>query len=262
MNKFEVVSRFTDKNIELPKRSTAYSAGYDLAVAEDIVIPPIMQLMDDLRNYNSGALTLAEMAAYTKRTGAKPTLVSTGLKCQIDEGWYLKLVVRSSLPLKHWLILANSEGVIDGDYYNNPDNEGEIFLQLINLSPFPIKLQKGDKIGQGIFVPWGVVENDLYGTGHRRTGGFGSTSEQTQPLTPIDPKELISNSNWADHTITLNDLLNKDYNWITSTSTFDDGTYTTATPNIIPGATISLNDTTSTATTDTEYEQLSFKDIT
>ena len=178
MNKFEIVSRWADKGLELPKRSTAHAAGYDLAVAEDITIPPYEKLQSEMRLLHSGAITLAEMADYTKKTKAKPTLVSTGLKCQIDEGWYLKLLVRSSLPLKHWLILANGEGVIDGDYYNNPDNEGEIFLQLINLSPFPIELKKGDKIGQAIFVPYGLAEGDKYGIGEDRKGGFGSTSDK------------------------------------------------------------------------------------
>ena len=176
MNKFEIVSRWADKDLELPKRSTSHAAGYDLAVAEDITIPPYEKLQSEMRLLHSGAITLAEMADYTKKTKAKPTLVSTGLKCQIDKGWYLKLLVRSSLPLKHWLILANGEGVIDGDYYNNPDNEGEIFLQLINLSPFPIELKKGDKIGQAIFVPYGLAEGDKYGNGGARKGGFGSTT--------------------------------------------------------------------------------------
>ena len=205
MNKFEIVSRWADKGLELPKRSTAHAAGYDLAVAEDITIPPYEKLQSEMRLLHSGSITLAEMADYTKKTKAKPTLVSTGLKCQIDEGWYLKLLVRSSLPLKHWLILANGEGVIDGDYYNNPDNEGEIFLQLINLSPFSIELKKGDKIGQAIFVPYGLAEGDKYGNGEARKGGFGSTSipnntiwvmdklvNDTEIVKPIEPKYITT----------------------------------------------------------------------
>ena len=53
------------------------------------------------------------MALLTKRAQAKPTLVSTGLKCQLDPGTYLELSVRSSSPLKYWLVLANSVGNID-----------------------------------------------------------------------------------------------------------------------------------------------------
>ena len=73
------------------------------------------------------------MAQYTKITRAKPTLVSTGMKCKLEDDEYLALYARSSTPLKYWLTLANSTGIIDADYYNNPDNEGEIFLQLVNL---------------------------------------------------------------------------------------------------------------------------------
>ena len=65
--------------------------------------------------------------------------------------------------------------IIDADYYNNPDNEGEIFLQLINLSPCDILLQKGDVIGQAIIKPYLTTEDDI--ASGDRIGGFGSTSE-------------------------------------------------------------------------------------
>ena len=217
MNKFEVVSKYKDRDIHLPKRSTGFSAGYDFEVAEDIVIPPLEHLMDELRTHWNGTITLDGMAQYTKRIGAKPTLVPTGIKAQIKPGQYLKLVVRSSLPLKHWLILANSEGIIDGDYYNNPDNEGEIFFQLINLSPFPILLKKGDKIGQGIFVSYDLVEGDMYGEGETRKGGFGSTSGyinapyvigDTETTIPIEPNYITTTNVEEDkyYQITLNDI--------------------------------------------------------
>ena len=118
--------------------------------------------------------TLDEIANITKTLKTKPTLVSTGMKCKLEPGTYLELSVRSSCPLKHWLILANSVGIIDADYYNNPDNEGEIFFQMINLSPFNIILRKGDIIGQGIIKPYLTTEDD--NASGQRTGGFGSTS--------------------------------------------------------------------------------------
>ena len=96
------------------------------------------------------------------------------MKCRLDKGTYLELAIRSSSPLKYWLILANSVGVIDEDYYNNPDNEGEIFFQIINLSPFPIKIQKGEIIGQGIIKPYLLTEDDA--AAGIRTGGLGSTT--------------------------------------------------------------------------------------
>ena len=65
--------------------------------------------------------------------------------------------------------------IIDADYCDNPDNEGEIFFQLINLSPFAIKLNRGDKIGQGIIKTYGITDDDS-ATGER-LGGFGSTSK-------------------------------------------------------------------------------------
>lgn len=217
MNKFEVVSKYKGRDIHLPKRSTGFSAGYDFEVAEDIVIPPLEHLTDELRAHWNGIITLSGMAQYTKRIGAKPTLVPTGIKAKITPGWYLKLVVRSSLPLKHWLILANSEGVIDGDYYNNPNNEGEIFFQLINLSPFPILLKKGDKIGQGIFIPYGITDEDHYGEGETRKGGFGSTSGyinapyiigDTETTIPIEPKYTTTTNVETDnyYQISFNDL--------------------------------------------------------
>jgi dUTP pyrophosphatase len=73
------------------------------------------------------------------------------------------------------LIIGNSIGIIDADYCDNPDNEGEIFFQIINLSPFAIQLKRGDKIGQGIIHTYGVTDDDA-ATGER-VGGFGSTSK-------------------------------------------------------------------------------------
>ena len=185
MSKFEKVSKFAEVDINLPVRKTAESAGYDMEVAADVVIPSYSKMERMLsevispfiatdEGITTRILTLEEMAAITKTFGTKPTLVSTGMKCQLDPGTYLELSVRSSCPLKHWLILANSVGIIDADYYNNPDNEGEIFFQMINLSPFDILLKKGDIIGQGIIKPYLTTEDD--NASGERTGGFGSTS--------------------------------------------------------------------------------------
>lgn len=185
---FEKVSRFADVDINLPQRKTAYSAGYDMEVAEDIVIPSYYHLMEIMNKeyreepvvqgdtfiYNRPLFDLNGLATITKRTKAKPTLVSTGMKCKLDPGTYLELSVRSSCPLKYWLIMANGVGIIDADYYNNPDNEGEIFFQLINLSPYDIQLHKGDIIGQGIILPYQITDND--NAQGERVGGFGSTS--------------------------------------------------------------------------------------
>ena len=188
MAHFEKVSRFDGVSVKMPVRKTASSAGYDFVVAEDTIIPSYDDCMlalnsavlsttnvvDLLFNHNEPKVyTLDEVAALTKETKAKPTLVSTGMKCKLEPDTYLELSVRSSSPLKYWLVLANGVGIIDADYYNNPDNEGEIFFQLINLSPFDIKLQAGETIGQGIIKPYLTTEDDA--AAGERTGGFGST---------------------------------------------------------------------------------------
>lgn len=200
MARFEIVSKYENKNIKLPIRKTKYSAGYDFEVAEDTLIYPyniiINKLSDKIQEAqrevslrakieygdifndyqnNDYKMTLSNMAALTKKSKIKPTLVPTGIKAQLADNQYLELSVRSSCPLKNWLILANGVGIIDADYYNNPDNEGEIFFQIINLSPFPILLKKGDAIGQGIIKHYDVVEGDE--ADGVRVSGFGSTDE-------------------------------------------------------------------------------------
>ena len=195
MAKFEVVSKYADAGLPLPVRATANSAGYDFVVAKDTVLKPyedhdrelrllhdvsLQQVLSNLFESAKGTtatqpLTLADIANLTGKHKNRPTLVSTGMKCKLDSGTYLELSVRSSTPLKHWIVLANGVGIIDADYYNNPDNEGEIFLQLINLSPYDILLKKGEKIGQGIIKQYLTTEDDA-ATGDR-LGGFGSTSK-------------------------------------------------------------------------------------
>ena len=178
MSKFEFVSKYKDCGLPLPERKTELSAGYDLVAAEDYIIPSAFQLAEEASNVWEVSpdefVTLEQMGKFTKATNYKPTLVSTGMKCQLDPGTYLQLSVRSSSPLKYWLMLANGVGIIDADYYNNPDNEGEIFLQIFNLSPFNIQIKKGEAIGQGIIVPWGITEDDV--AINERVGGFGSTN--------------------------------------------------------------------------------------
>lgn len=184
MANFEIVSKYDSKGINLPIRKTAQSAGYDFEAAENIVVPCLhnqCSLLESAYEVNAyeingyeSLLTMAEIKKMAKSINARPTLVPTGIKCKLDKGTYLELSARSSLPLNSWLILANSVGIIDADYYNNPDNEGEIFFQLINLSPYDILIQKGEAIGQGIIKPYLTTEDDC-ATG-ARVGGFGSTS--------------------------------------------------------------------------------------
>lgn len=190
MAKFEIVSKYEGAGLALPERKTQGSAGYDFQVAEDIIIPSYYSLLGEINQLkmydvaykvltgNSdeiNALTLKEVKDFIKPRGLQPTLVPTGIKANLDKGTYLQLSVRSSCPLNSWLVLANGIGIIDADYYNNPDNEGAIYFQLINLSPFDIQLKKGDIIGQGVILPYLTVENDK--AEGARIGGFGSTSK-------------------------------------------------------------------------------------
>ena len=181
---FEKVNKYIDQDLPMPERKTKYSAGYDFASAEDVVIPSFFRHYSMMNEYpiadngkviSKETLDLNEVARITKSLRAKPTLVSTGMKCRLDPDTYLELSIRSSYPLKYWLILGNSVGIIDADYYNNPDNEGEIFFQIINLSPFDIELHKGDIIGQGVIKSYLTTKDD--NASGQRMGGFGSTSK-------------------------------------------------------------------------------------
>ena len=177
---FEKVSKYADDaDVALPVRKTQYSAGYDLAAAEDYIIPSLWQMVAEAKEVwpvcDDEFITMELLSKFTKQSGFKPTLVSTGIKCKLDPNTYLQLSVRSSLSLKHWLILANGVGIIDADYYNNEDNEGEIYLQLYNLSPYNVQIKKGEMIGQGVILPYYTVTEGEDSAGFVRTGGLGST---------------------------------------------------------------------------------------
>ena len=196
--KFEIVSKYADADLNLPVRKTKASAGYDFQVAEDTIIPSYQKLIYKLVDYADPAYqrTLEEMATLTKAARAKPTLVPTGIKCEIPENMYLELSVRSSCPLKHWLILANGVGIIDADYYNNPDNEGHIFFQIINLSPFDIILKKGDAIGQGIFKKYYLTDDDAATA--ERQGGFGSTDALINAFNETGSSHYLTTDEWYE----------------------------------------------------------------
>lgn len=112
---FEKVSAYKDDDsIVLPQRATAGAAGYDFMVAKDTIIPSYASLMKKIQEYTrvNKTYSLDEMAEITKLAKAKPTLVPTGIKCKMPKDKYLELSVRSSCPLKYWLILGNSVGKI------------------------------------------------------------------------------------------------------------------------------------------------------
>lgn len=185
MAKFEVVNKYLDTEkypqcpVVLPVRATKNAAGYDFCASETVLIPSYSHNVEQLKGYmaDKTMYSLPQVEGITKFTGIKPTLVPTGVKCKLDSNQYLEITARSSMPLKYWLVLANSEGIIDSDYYGNESNDGEICFQLINLAPSDIIIQQGDKIGQGIIKTYITVEDEEEVT-TERTGGFGSTDDK------------------------------------------------------------------------------------
>lgn len=165
---FEVVTKYLDNHIVLPQRATKKSAGYDFAAAENITIPSIWKIAMSATNKESKSKETKDILP--------STLVPTGIKAYMLENEYLMLVNRSSNPLKNNLSLPNGIGIIDADYYNNENNEGEIFVQLINYGLEDYTIIKGDRIAQGIFTPYDTIdgEGELL---NNRTGGFGSSGK-------------------------------------------------------------------------------------
>ena len=157
---FEIVSKFKDEDINLPVRKTNASAGYDFEAAESLIVPSIWKV-------------LAEKVFIGEATGLKATLVPTGIKSYMLDDEYLQLSIRSGTALKTGLILANGVGIVDSDYYNNPDNEGHIMIALLNFGKEIVTLDKGERVAQGIFSKY-LITNDDDATGVR-TGGIGST---------------------------------------------------------------------------------------
>lgn len=143
---FEVVEKYADAGINLPKRSTEHAAGYDIEAAEAVSLAP-----------------------------GEIKLIPTGLKAYMQAGEVLYMYDRSSNPRKKGLVLINSVGVIDKDYYNNPDNEGHMFMQMRNFTDHEVIVEKGERVVQGVFVPFLVADGDEKQDKETRTGGFGST---------------------------------------------------------------------------------------
>lgn len=151
------------------------AAGYDFEVAEDFELPSIWRLnfVRIFRLIRNGH-ELNEQDFELSQKILKPLLVPTGIKAYMPENEVLILANRSSNPLKRGLILPNGIGVIDADYYDNPKNEGEIFVQLVNFGVKSVKLKKGERIAQGIFMPY-LVADDEEEIASARVGGFGSS---------------------------------------------------------------------------------------
>lgn len=146
MRRFEVVSRCKDMNVELPKRKTKKSAGYDFFAVEDFTLYP-----------------------------NKLYIVPTGVKAYMEDNEVLYLHIRSSVAFKRGVRMLNSIGVIDADFVYNPDNEGEISLGLLSHNDDIVHIQKGERIAQGVFHKFLITDDD--DAEGQRVGGIGSTDK-------------------------------------------------------------------------------------
>ena len=143
----EVVRKIYD-SIKLPKRATKGSAGYDFFAPVGIVLAP-----------------------------GETMKVPTGIRCEMEYDWVLKLYPRSGLGFKYRLQLNNTVGIIDADYFYS-DNEGHIFAKITNDSNEgkTVEIPAGTGFIQGIFLEYGITVDD--DATEIRNGGFGSTTKQ------------------------------------------------------------------------------------
>lgn len=134
-------------NIKLPKRATAQSAGHDFYSPVSFRLEPNESIK-----------------------------IPTGIRCEMYDGWVLQIYIRSSLGFKYGLSMANGVPIVDGDYAYS-DNEGDIFIELVNDSALAkeIQINKGDRFCQGVFVPFGITLND--DVTETRNGGLGSSGK-------------------------------------------------------------------------------------
>jgi dUTP pyrophosphatase len=132
-----------DPSLPLPAYATAGAAGFDLAAAHDVDVPP-----------------------------RAIRLVGTGLVMKVPDGHFLAIVARSSTPLKRGLMVANSVGIVDSDYCGPAD---EIKIQVINVTDAHVVVRRGDRIAQGLILRAPQVTFEEVETVGASRGGFGST---------------------------------------------------------------------------------------
>lgn len=145
MRRFEKC-KCANENTKLPARSTIHSAGYDFYSPVPVAIGP-----------------------------GQSGMVKTNIKARMDKDDVLMIFPRSSMGIKKHVMLSDSVGIIDADLYNNADNEGNIIVSLYNYGDRILEIKPGEKIAQGIFVKFGVTDDDK--AEGMRTGGIGSTGK-------------------------------------------------------------------------------------
>ncbi len=147
MRRFERVSTFEHLKPKLPQRQTAHSAGYDLASLEEVMIKP-----------------------------GEIQMIPTGIKVKLPNDEALFIYPRSSLGIKKHLMMSNSVGVVDADYYNNDHNEGHIMIPLLNFGVEPVTIAAGERVAQGVFMRF-MKTTDDEAANSTRLGGFGSSGK-------------------------------------------------------------------------------------
>lgn len=135
-----------NEEIMMPKRSTKFSAGYDFVLAEDLTLEP-----------------------------GVPKVYWTDVKAYMLPDEFLEVFIRSSMAIKKRVVLANQTGIIDCDYYQNESNDGNIGICLLNLNFDELTFYAGDKIAQGVFTKYLIIDREDF-IDSNRTGGVGSTN--------------------------------------------------------------------------------------
>lgn len=123
------------------KRETKHSAGYDISVLETKIIEP------------------KEFYVFETEANFK-----------IKEDEFAMIVPRSSIGIKKNLMLMNTVGIIDSDFYPNT-----IKMALVNYGNEPVEIKSGDRVAQAIILKYETLENEETPT-KERTGGIGSTN--------------------------------------------------------------------------------------
>lgn len=131
--------------IDVPKRATKGSAGYDFFAPIEFALEP-----------------------------GETIKIPTGIRCEMNEGWVMMGFPRSGLGFKYRMRLSNTVCILDEDYFYS-DNEGHIFIKVVNEGDKTMTVKAGDGFAQGIFIQYGITEDD--NATEKRNGGFGSTTK-------------------------------------------------------------------------------------
>lgn len=133
-------------DVFLPKIATEKSAGADFFTPVDIHLEPGEEMK-----------------------------IATGIKAHMAKWTRLSIVPKSGIGFKYFVRIANTIGTIDGDYWENPENDGCIFVKIRNEGNRTMHINKGESFCQGIFEFY-IPDRDYFKASKKtRGGGLGST---------------------------------------------------------------------------------------